>query len=1299
MKNRGIKVLFAIGLLILANIKSFSQANTVTAKTINATLNLYLSGSRLDSISTDGLFTFGSNFVIPTQGAIKAFVNGKITTFTAAGDVTGTSSGAFSLTPTLVIQPLAVTNAKIANSTIAIGKFANGPANNYLGFDNLGFPTYIPPDTLILRTLGTGTLPILPISRNVIGVRSHRDSLGFHSVINSDSSETWYVNNGLTNPMTALGQMIYGGASGVPTATAVPAHAGMRMVWNGTLWLPTDTASAGSGITQIKARAPLVTVGADSIKLSLPTGRIAIGNLSGNAIDTAFVTDVFNMPEIKTYVPAQGVSASNVVTNYSATTVDTSYAYFTSTPLGGTDGGGVLFNSVSGDSINLLMPFGVFIGHSIAAGHPGHVSNLEVGGWTPNYPDSFGTITYALDSLTHFKWYPMGIGGQNSTQIRARFMRDAIGLNSNPNDGRTTLTIGRKPSFILLDGYINDYATLVPDSISQSNYIWMAQTAMQYQIPLIITTSVGDGSITSQANARKVSRFNTWLKSGILNQYGVTIVDTYKSWATIEEDVTKYSSLVAPDKIHYTKAGYNTIGIQIFNEAKLPVLTKIALIHGNSATAPLTNWNRPTGITFLGVPYTLTNSVYDTIAVNFFVPDTAGLKVTSSVNVSGSSVNTGFNTVKAFFDNNPGNQIWYTKKQSFRGATVTDLDVSTLKITAQSYTNGMKLMTVLANDNTYHYFDIIGNPGGSSAYFNFGASALTAINSAAFNVGGGIAATGAIYTTNPNSQFGQMQIGNTANPGTGFGLGIISSGINLQYGAAASQTGSGFTIQKWNTNTPTWPVNASFAQLNIISGVGALSDRDSAFAIKIISPYNNTATSVLPGFVGGIHYQPVLTALGTARHLSMWMETGDNLFNTVSGKTAVGTFNPSGSSKFDVTSTTQGAIFPRMSTAQRDSMGYISAINVTSGGSGYGGTYPTVTVSGGSGTGVVAFANISVGVVTTVQVISPGIQFFGSAPTVAFGGPGTGAAATAVVHGPDNGTIIYNTTLDSLQYYNGTKWLSMGVSGTAGINTIGPFSGSSQINGAGISGSTLTFGPADPTNPGMVTTGSQTFAGAKTNNGQVNFNGGVTLSAATAIDANYTVGSETFVKLVTITADRVATLPSASSFTGRLLKITNYNTASFKWTCTPSFVDGNGSGVPLGYLVNGATYNLHSDGSNWVLDAVQYPTSQILVPGTATVGGGSSTTMNNGLTTILFDPGSVIAAYTLTLPSNPPDGAIVKIHSGGAITGTSVVVTSFTVSPNSGQTIMQKSAPTTLLANDCLIYQYSIGTNRWYREQ
>lgn len=72
----------------------------------------------------------------------------------------------------------------------------------------------------------------------------------------------------------------------------------------------------------------------------------------------------------------------------------------------------------------------------------------------------------------------------------------------------------------------------------------------------------------------------------------------------------------------------------------------------------------------------------------------------------------------------------------------------------------------------------------------------------------------------------------------------------------------------------------------------------------------------------------------------------------------------------------------------------VTAITVTAPGTGYT-SAPTVTLSGGGGTGATAVATVSGGAVTKVTVTNPGTGYT-SAPTVAFsGGGGTGATATA----------------------------------------------------------------------------------------------------------------------------------------------------------------------------------------------------------------------------------------------------------------------------------------------------------------
>lgn len=71
--------------------------------------------------------------------------------------------------------------------------------------------------------------------------------------------------------------------------------------------------------------------------------------------------------------------------------------------------------------------------------------------------------------------------------------------------------------------------------------------------------------------------------------------------------------------------------------------------------------------------------------------------------------------------------------------------------------------------------------------------------------------------------------------------------------------------------------------------------------------------------------------------------------------------------------------------------------------------------------------------------------------------------------------------------------------GSGGVTTVGAFSGSSQTNGASISTNTITFGPADATNPGMVkASGSQTFGST------ITFNNAPILTTSSSVNQVWT---------------------------------------------------------------------------------------------------------------------------------------------------------------------------------------------------
>src|SRR6266699_425711 len=109
-------------------------------------------------------------------------------------------------------------------------------------------------------------------------------------------------------------------------------------------------------------------------------------------------------------------------------------------------------------------------------------------------------------------------------------------------------------------------------------------------------------------------------------------------------------------------------------------------------------------------------------------------------------------------------------------------------------------------------------------------------------------------------------------------------------------------------------------------------------------------------------------------------------------------------------------------------------INVTAGGTGYS-SAPSVTFSGGSGSGAAATAVVAGGAVVAVNLTNPGTGYLPTdAVTIAFGGPGTGAAATVRVWPQVKGTTI--TVFAGRVWWASGRLLSF--TGTAGFDDTNP---------------------------------------------------------------------------------------------------------------------------------------------------------------------------------------------------------------------------------------------------------------------
>lgn len=975
-------------------------------------------------------------------------------------DVTATGAGAAVAT----IAANAVTNAKAAQMGARTVK-ANitGSTANPVDVPIDSLSSHITPDSVrIYRKPGSDSVffCVTPISTGVEKcVFQYRDSIGTGGGSSFDSliSQGGIFHTGNYNDSryrqtldTLFAHLLMTRAWGYKISDSLAADYILRIALKRDI---TDTSFAHLLMTRAwgyKISDSIFTVVntalAGKMTNSLSPGHIHIGNNAGVAVDSFMVNDVYSLPECNVYMFAQGLGSSNNVTNYTATSIDSVTYYFSTTPngTGGTDYGGWLAPSTSGDSVQVSTPFGIVIGDSQAKGTPGRNGREDPtnshSGFVYSYPDSTGQLSYEFRRLTNMRYYNGGIGSTTTTNIRGRFMRDALGQNSFVNDGRPNQTLLAKPQVVVIVAGINDYPS-VPASVTLTNLEWMAATCQEYGVKCVILNLPGDAVMTQAFNIF-INTVNAGLKSEAFSQYGAAIVDYNSFWndPTYGNDNIHYKTayINSGDGIHPTMTGYDSLANFIFRSANLPVLSNVIFETSLSPTSPIANYNRPTGVTINGTAYTLPNAAFDTIPITSYVGDSVWIKITSSVNVVGTSTQTGFPTIIWNFKNNAAGGKYYTRRTGSVGAMKTDMSANSLALVAPDYFKEPILVikyppTGLAGVDGGDAFRV--SVKGAAKVIVNGLTNTTALNNSTFSVYGSLSAQLA-------SQISNLMIGNTSTAGTGYGLGLWSNGLHFEAGSTSSSQTPLFTFDKQGGLTPqATTANALIPVMLSNTGVGAIADKDTTASLAFLPTYNNTSTNNQPGFFGGIFIRPTITSLGLQKLFGIWQYQGDNWLNTVSGKTAIGTTAPKGSAKLDVSATKQGFLPPRMTSAQRDSIGYISAITVTAAGSGYSNT-PTVAISGGTGSGAVVASGItSGGAVSSISVLNPGIGYAPGTPvtvTITGVGGGSGATATATISGADSGLIIFNTTIDSLQYWNGTVWVDIGAPSisTSGVQTI-----------------------------------------------------------------------------------------------------------------------------------------------------------------------------------------------------------------------------------------------------------------------
>ncbi len=493
---------------------------------------------------------------------------------------------------------------------------------------------------------------------------------------------------------------------------------------------------------------------------------------------------------------------------------------------------------------------------------------------------------------------------------------------------------------------------------------------------------------------------------------------------------------------------------------------------------------------------------------------------------------------------------------------------------------------------------------------------------------------------------------------SGSGLEILASGVTLLQGCSDTQ------LLKWNETTDVWACASDTDTDTGVTSIGAIDSQTKSANGAVISGtalYLQTADASNPGLV----------STGTQTF------AGDKTFNgnviTGGNLTANGdvTLGDAAADGITFTGEIRGASPLVFEGATNNNTYTTFAITDPTGARTI--TFPdrsgTVSLSGDTFTGdvtgtlnstgatalTIAANSVALGTDTTGDYVSGNTAGNGIAIT---GSTGEGWSPTVSISAPTcAGT-------DKLQW-NGTAFVcTADVDTDTGVTTVGAFSGSSIANGASISGSTITFGPADGTNPGMVTTGTQTLAGAKT------FTSGTTvrLNSATAFVVEdtsnnnvLTVSTNTGNKTVTVGAGGIdSTFYVVDTNSNAVFGISTVFSDLFSTLDTYTFADGSGvtmisadgstGNVGIGLDVGLANYKFDVDGD-------------INSSGIYRVGGvaGATTTCSGGqVLQNLVATGGIVTAGTCAADAGVTSiGTIdsqTKSANGAVISGTSLVM-------------------------------------------
>lgn len=251
---------------------------------------------------------------------------------------------------------------------------------------------------------------------------------------------------------------------------------------------------------------------------------------------------------------------------------------------------------LSNGYVDVVLPYGVVIGDSIAKGATGLDSRLDDSRQIPNnqyrpeITNKPGQIAYELTRHTNVPFINQGIGGETTSDVKLRWNRDVLNIAGYTGPGTITHPTlefdGALPFVVYLHAGTNDLAAGATSATVVNNIKYFAQSCEDNGILLIVAT-IGPSSVgVSTTRETRATEVNDYIRGDLRSDYtGVYIAD-YEYWATtgikdqklIRNDYHKFA-----DAVHPSKEGYKSYVDYLMSELDAPIrLAGLTLDRTNS---------------------------------------------------------------------------------------------------------------------------------------------------------------------------------------------------------------------------------------------------------------------------------------------------------------------------------------------------------------------------------------------------------------------------------------------------------------------------------------------------------------------------------------------------------------------------------------------------------------------------------------------------------------------------------------------------------------------------------------------